>query len=94
MKSVMLATAVCLGVLLSGCSESPVDGQGRHVATRTQGGFDLRFAPSARGCTFQYVMVDGHEYIIMAMTHRSGLAHSPKCPCRSKERKNDGHQED
>ena len=60
MKSVMLAAVVCLDFLLSGCSESPVDEQGRHVATKTQDGFELRFAPSAGGRTFRYVMVDGH----------------------------------
>ena len=96
MKSVMLAVMICLGFLLSGCfrPESPVDAQGRLVATKTQDGFELSFAPYASGCTFRYVMVDGHEYIIIATTHRSGMAHSPRCPCRSKERKTDGLQED
>lgn len=37
---------------------------------------------------FTYIVVDGHEYLMMSGPHRSGLTHSPKCPCLNKNQTN------
>jgi hypothetical protein len=34
---------------------------------------------------FTYVQYDGHEYLLWYNgTHRTGITHSPKCPCQNK----------
>ena len=74
--------AIGLLCFLIGCSESPVDESGRHVAERSgTNEFDVFLYPGSGIWTFRYVMVDGHEYIVMTGCYRSGLTHSPKCPC-------------
>ena len=71
-----------MSILLIGCSESPVDDSGRHVAERSgTNEFNAFLSPGNGIWTFRYVMVDGHEYLVMSGPHRSGLTHSPKCPC-------------
>ena len=75
--------ALGMSILLIGCSESPVDESGRHLAERSgTNEFNVVLYPGAGEWTFHYIMVDGHEYIVMTGCHRSGLAHSPKCPCQ------------
>ena len=79
MKKLLSIGLLCL---LVGCSESPVDESGRHVAERSgTNEFNVALYPGQGEWTFHYIMVDGHEYIVMTGCHRSGLTHSPKCPC-------------
>lgn len=33
---------------------------------------------------FDYVVFDGHEYVIYNSGYHGGIAHSPKCECREK----------
>ena len=77
----LLAIGMCLMFL--GCSESPVDENGRHIAEKSEDKFVLNMYPGGGTLTFHYIKVDGHEYLIMTGTHRSGLTHSPKCSCLS-----------
>ena len=80
----LLAIGLCF---LLGCSESPVDENGRYIAEK----FGDSFAVKMRGGVerfFNYVVVDGHEYLVMGGTHKSGLTHSPKCPCLNKNQTN------
>ena len=75
---------ISIGLLcfLVGCSESPVDESGRHIAKRRgTNEFNLVLCPGNGEWTFQYIMVDGHEYLVMTGFRRTGLTHSPKCPC-------------
>lgn len=76
----LLVIGLCF---LFGCSESPVDENGRHVAEKSGNSFDVIIYPGSGTLTFNYVVVDGHEYLVMTGSHRSGLTHSPKCPCIS-----------
>ena len=79
MKKLLAIGLLCL---LVGCSESPVDENGRHVAERKgTNEFNVFLCPGNGEWTFQYIMVDGHEYLVMTGIHRSGFTHSPKCPC-------------
>ena len=32
---------------------------------------------------FNYIEVDGHQYLILDSTYRGGITHSPKCHCLS-----------
>ena len=76
----LLAIGLCL---LLGCSESPVDENGRHVAERSgTNAFNMVLCPGTGEWTFRYIMVDGHEYLVMTGYHRTGLTHSPNCPCQ------------
>ena len=82
----LLAIGLCL---LLGCSESPVDESGRHVAERSgTNEFNVVLYPGGGEWIFHYIMVDGHEYIVMTGPNRSGLTHSPKCPCLNKNQTN------
>lgn len=77
----LLAIGLCA---LLGCSESPVDENGRHVAEKSGDSsvFVVRTSKGGGEWSFTYVVVDGHEYLMMSGgPHRSGLAHSPKCEC-------------
>ena len=77
----LLAIGLCLMFL--GCSESPVNESGKHIAERSETNkFEVVLCPGWK-LTFRYIMVDGHEYLMMYGTHRSGLTHSPKCQCLS-----------
>ncbi len=77
--------ALGMSILLIGCSESLVDESGRHVAERSgTNEFNMVLCPGTGEWTFRYIMVDGHEYLLMTGCHRSGLTHSPKCPCLNK----------
>ena len=79
MKKLLAVGLLCF---LIGCSESPVDESGRHVAERSgTNEFNMVLFPGNGEWTFRYIMVDGHEYVVMTGPHRSGLTHSPKCPC-------------
>jgi hypothetical protein len=79
MKKLLAIGLLCL---LIGCSESPVDESGRHVAERSgTNEFNMVLVPGNGEQTFRYIMVDGHEYLVMTGCYRSGLTHSPKCPC-------------
>ena len=78
----LLAIGMCLVFL--GCSESPVDENGRPIAERNgTNEFKAVLYPGSGEWTFRYIMIDGHEYLVMIGCHRSGLTHSPKCPCLS-----------
>lgn len=87
MNKIAIGLALAIGLLV-GCSKSPQNENGAYVGERrndhewtvTLGGGSTR--------TFQYVEVDGHEYLIMRGCHISGLTHSPKCPCYAKEKSN------
>ena len=82
MKKLLAIGFLCL---LVGCSESPVDESGRHVAERRgTNAFNVVLHPGGGELTFRYTMVDGHEYLLMTGAHISGLTHSPKCPCLNK----------
>lgn len=74
--------AIGLLFFLVGCSKSPVDESGRHIAERRgTNEFNVVLFPGGGESRFRYIMVDGHEYIVMTGCYRSGLTHSPKCPC-------------
>ena len=80
MKKLISIGLLCF--LIIGCSESPVDESGKHVAKRSGANeFNMVMFPGNGEQTFRYVMVDGHEYLVMTGCHRSGLTHSPKCQC-------------
>ena len=80
MKKLLAIGLLCF---LVGCfKSSPVDESGRHLAERKgTNEFNVILYPGQGEWTFHYIMVDGHEYIVMTGCHRSGLAHSPKCQC-------------
>lgn len=79
MKKLLFIGLMCF---LVGCSESSVDESGRHVAKRSgTNEFNMVLFPGNGEQTFRYIMVDGHEYLVMTGAYRSGLTHSPKCPC-------------
>ena len=78
MKKLLAIGLICL---LLGCSESPVDENGRYIAEKSGNSFVVNM-PGRAERFFTYVMVDGHEYLIMIGTHKSGLTHSPKCKCQ------------
>ena len=67
---------------LLGCSESPIDENGRHVAEKSGDSFVVRLAKYGVEFCFTYVVVDGHEYLMMLAPSRGGLTHSPKCGCQ------------
>ena len=75
--------AIGLLCLLVGCSESPVDENGRHIAEKSGNSFAVKLFPGGGERFFHYIMVDGHEYLVRDGTHKSGLTHSPKCNCQS-----------
>lgn len=76
----LLAIGLCA---LLGCSESPIDENGRHVAEKSGDSFVVRTSKGSGEWSFTYVVIDGHEYLMMSGgQHRSGLAHSPKCGCQ------------
>jgi hypothetical protein len=75
----LLAIGLCL---LIGCSESPRNAEGNLMAEKDDHNeFHIRLGNGNGEWYFRYIEVDGHEYLIMTGTHRSGLTHSPKCPC-------------
>lgn len=79
MKKLLAIGLLCF---LVGCSESPVDESGRHVAERKgTNEFNVVLYPGQGEWRFHYIVVDGHEYMVMTGPHRSGLTHSPKCQC-------------
>lgn len=84
MKKLLAIGLLCL---LLGCSESPVDENGRHIAEKSGDSFVVNLRGGAERF-FTYVVVDGHEYLVMGGTHKSGLTHSPKCPCLNKSQTN------
>lgn len=80
MKKLLAIGLLCLVFL--GCSESRVDENGRPIAERNgTNEFNAVLYPGSGAWTFRYIMVDEHEYLVMIGCHRSGLTHSPKCPC-------------
>ncbi len=80
MKRLLAIGLLCLMFL--GCSESPVDESGRHVAERNgTNEFNVVLYSGSGKLTFLYIMIDGHEYVLMLGSHISGLTHSPKCQC-------------
>ncbi len=83
MKKLLAIGLLCF---LIGCSESPVDESGRNVAEKSgTNEFNVVLFPGDGGLTFRYIMVDGHEYIVMMGSfYRNGLTHSPKCQCLNK----------
>ena len=75
--------AIGLFIMFLGCSESPVNESGKHIAERSgTNKFEVVLRPGWK-LTFRYIIVDGHEYLIMREHYGSGLTHSPKCSCLS-----------
>ena len=70
---------------LMGCDASPRDSYGRVIAekdnTETNIFKVVLHGGSCDTTTFQYVLVDEHEYLVMTAGNRAGITHSPKCPC-------------
>ena len=78
----LLAIGLCF---LIGCSESPRNAEGNLMAEKDDHNeFHIRLGKCNGEWYFRYIEVDGHEYLIMTGTHRSGLTHSPKCKCQEK----------
>ena len=76
--------AIGLLCFLIGCSESPRNDEGNYVAEKDENNeFHIRIGKGNGERYFRYVEVDGHEYLVMDGTHKSGLTHSPKCNCQS-----------
>lgn len=77
----MMIAVIGVALCLSGCKYSPKDEHGKYVAESTEDGFVLEI----RGIhqRFQYVMIDGHEYLVMNLDakYSSGITHSPRCQC-------------
>ncbi len=82
-----LFAIVCLGCIVfaglqAGCHIGPdkpeVDDNGRKVYPLGEAVYDT---DTHADLTFEYIMVDGHEYLAARGFRRYGLAHSPKCPC-------------
>lgn len=83
MKKLIAFGLLCL---LFGCSKSPIDEHGRPIAERSRTNeFNVVLYSGGGKFIFHYIMVDGHEYIVMTGCHISGLTHSPKCPCMNRE---------
>lgn len=81
MKKLLAIGLLCF---LIGCSKSPVDESDRPIAERNgTNEFGAVIFPGSGVWTFRYIMIDEHEYLVMVGCHRSGLTHSPKCPCLS-----------
>lgn len=71
---------MALSVLVCGCDNSKPNEKGFPVGTATEDG---EFAVRINGSPwfFRYVEVDGHEYLMMHGSYRSGITHSPNCKC-------------
>ena len=78
---------VCLGCIVfaglqAGCHIGPdkpeKDDHGRVVYNIGQ---DMYEGPDPTSIMFEYIMVDGHEYLAARGYRKYGLTHSPKCPC-------------
>lgn len=69
----------------AGCDEaSPKNENGAFVGKKDGDRWSVKLVSgNASSLYFRYAVVDGHEYLIMTGDHRSGLTHSPKCPCIS-----------
>ena len=77
----LLAIGLCLMFL--GCSESPVNESGKHIAERSgTNKFEVCLCPGWK-LKFRYIIVDEHEYLIMTEHSGYGLTHSPRCSCTS-----------
>ena len=64
---------------LMGCSDSPTNSEGIPVGEKNDEEWVIKKYDSR--WYFHYVEIDGHEYLLMHGAHRSGITHSPKCPC-------------
>lgn len=75
-------TAAMVLAILAGCHIGPdkpeVDDNGRKVYPL---GKEMYDPDSSAGLAFEYIMVDGHEYLVASGFRRYGLTHSPKCLC-------------
>ena len=82
-------TAAMVLAILAGCccghDKPEVDDLGRKVYPIGERRYD---SDTNAGLAFEYIMVDGHEYLAAKGFRRYGLTHSPKCPCY-KERKHE-----
>ena len=79
MKKLLSIGLLCF---LVGCFESPVDESGKHIAERKgTNEFNVVLYPGGERLTFHYIMIDGHECIVMTGPKMGGLTHSPKCQC-------------
>ena len=78
MKKLLAIGLLCF---IIGCSESPVDNDGRYLAEKSGNLSSVRLYKGSVDIDFRYIMIDGHEYVLMTAVYMGGLTHSPKCPC-------------
>lgn len=70
MKRLLLIAAILFTVV--GC-ERP---------TMVDGKLNFEKGKSYAGCgQIDYIMFDGHEYVLWCHGNRGGITHSPKCKC-------------
>ena len=78
----IIVTAISFLAILAGCHIGPdkpdVDDRGRKVYPL---GEEIYDSDINSGLSFEYIMVDDHEYLMAKGYRMYGLAHSPKCPC-------------
>jgi hypothetical protein len=88
MNKIGIGLALAIGLLV-GCSKSPQNENGTFVGCKTdENTWSVSLFSGGGSWDFNYIEVDGHEYLVMHGVHRSGLTHSPKCPCYAKEKSN------
>ena len=80
MKKLPFVGLMCFAI---GCDESPVDESGRHIGEPDGDRIKVVIVKGAEPLMFRYVLVDGHEYLVMTGASRAGVTHSPKCKCLS-----------
>ena len=77
---IVVTIGIGMCAMISGCSEPKRDAQGRLVAEKLDGDrFMISCDVGGIEYTFCYVVVDGHEYLMMRGF--GGITHSPKCQC-------------
>ena len=82
MKNILVGiVASCL--LLTGCAESQTDERGRLIAGGNEKG-KFCFYTHDILIIAQYIVIDGHEYLICSGDRKFGITHSPKCDCHSR----------
>ena len=88
MNKIGIVLVLAIGLLV-GCSKSPQNENGTFVGRKTdENTWSVSLFSGGGSWDFNYIEVDGHEYLVMHGVHRSGLTHSPKCPCYVKEKSN------
>ena len=88
MNKIVIGLTLAFGLLV-GCDKSPQNENGAFVGHKSdENTWSVSIVPGGSSWDFNYIEVDGHEYLMMHGVHISGLTHSPKCPCYNRNQSN------